>query len=222
MYPHKVSWKIMRGVWMFLISGRSVYTVFPEMNMNDTASVARIVRWGRRNKGTTEKQRISSVYKRGINFHSSSSPGSQWITIKREGNTTSHGIPTIRDRSLRATLTFGFSLVYANLARASVFACGPRNAARNAFFRSRNPLRRASRCGSVRFTLWFSFFYSAKTVRSVRPPVSPDVIVPLTLADPLSSRARAPPRAQGPHAFSVARRRPSSWVHGFRQMRAER
>lgn len=44
----------------------------------------------------------------------------------------------------------------------------------------------------------------------MRPPVSPDVIVPLTLTGPF--RPAREPRAQGPRAFSVVRRRPSSSV----------
>lgn len=110
-------------------------------------------------------------------------------------------------------INFRLSLVYANPAGASVFACSPRNA----FFAL--VTRSAAR--------WLRLFYynlffrrPAKTVRSMRPPVSPDVI-PLTLTGPF--RPARELSAQGPRAFSVVvHRRPSSWVHGFRQMRAER
>lgn len=45
-----------RDIRMFLMNGRSVYIVL-EMIMNDTASVARITRWGWRNKGRKENDR---------------------------------------------------------------------------------------------------------------------------------------------------------------------
>lgn len=111
-------------------------------------------------------------------------------------------------------INFRLSLVYANPAGASVFACSPRNA----FF----ALVTRSVARWIRLFYYNLFFFAARPrpTRSMRPPVSPDVIVPLTLTGPF--RPAREPRVQGPRAFSVVVRRPSSWVHGFRQMRAER